>query len=463
MSDCMAQRTQQHAFANPSLAPGCVVTDSKLRLNAKAAAAGRTLEAPRVTGDWSEGAMTGSDQPATSGTAATVSSGTGYREWNVTSQVRTSYENGVDRGFLIRDAGENADAEQQFDSREAGSDPPQLVLTFGAPDFEPPETTIDSRPTGETTSTSATFGFSSSESGSTFECSLDGAGFAACTSPRQYTGLGVGSHEIRVRATDASGNTDDSPASREWTVVPDTTAPETTIDSGPTGSTTNTGATFGFSSSEAGSTFECSLDQATFTSCTSPRQYTGLGVGSHEIRVRATDASGNIDETPAVRTWTVTLACSTVTVGGDRDSWVLQSAAANHFGLDSVLKVDSKSGSSNARALVRFNLPAVPAGCQVTGVKLRLYASSYKSGRTLQAFRLNGNWTETGVTWSNQPTTTGTAATAPSRSSAGYMEWTVTSQEVQSMYSGSNHGFLIRDATETAAATSRASTVEKGI
>jgi large repetitive protein len=289
-----------------------------------------------------------------------VSSGTGYREWNVTSQVRTSYENGVDRGFLIRDAGENADAEQQFDSREAGSNPPQLVLTFGAPDFEPPETTIDSGPTGETTSMSATFGFSSSESGSTFECSLD---------------------------------------------------------------------------------------QATFTSFTSPRQYTGLGVGSHEIRVRATDASGNTDETPAVRTWTVTPACSTVTVGADRDSWVLQSAAGNNFGADSVLKVDSNSGNSNARALVRFNLPATPAGCQVTGVKLRLYASSYNSGRTLQAFQLNGNWTETGVTWSNQAATTGTAATAPSRSSAGYMEWTVTSQ-VQSMYSGSNHGFLIRDATE---------------
>ena len=81
----------------------------------------------------------------------TVSFGTGYREWNVTSQVRTSYQNGVDRGFLIRDAGENADAEQQFDSRDAGGNrpqhsgnqqsfhstekapdsPPQLVVTFG--------------------------------------------------------------------------------------------------------------------------------------------------------------------------------------------------------------------------------------------------------------------------------------------------------------------------------------------
>jgi hypothetical protein len=109
--------------------------------------------------------------------------------------------------------------------------------------------------------------------------------------------------------------------------------------------------------------------------------------------------------------------------------------------------VESKSGSNNARALVRFNLPAIPAGCSVTNVKLRLYASSYVGGRTLQAFRLNGNWNETGVTWGNQPSSTGSAATAPSRTSAGYVEWTVTSQ-VQSMYSGSNHGFLIRDASE---------------
>jgi large repetitive protein len=110
------------------------------------------------------------------------------------------------------------------------------------------------------------------------------------------------------------------------------------------------------------------------------------------------------------------------------------------------MKVDSKSGD-NARVLVHFNLPQTPAGCSVTDVKLRLYASSYKENRTLQAFRLNGNWTETGVTWGNQPTTTGGTATAPSRTSPGYVEWTVTSQ-VQAMYSGANHGFLIRDATE---------------
>ena len=125
---------------------------------------------------------------------------------------------------------------------------------------------------------------------------------------------------------------------------------------------------------------------------------------------------------------------------------MLSSATGNNFGTDSDLKLASKSGD-NARVLVRFNLPTVPAGCSVTNVKLRMYAASYQANRTLQAFRLNGNWTETAVTWANQPTTTGTAATAPSRTSPGYVEWTVTSQ-VQAMYSGANNGFLIRDASE---------------
>jgi hypothetical protein len=75
-----------------------------------------------------------------------------------------------------------------------------------------------------------------------------------------------------------------------------------------------------------------------------------------------------------------------------------------------------------------------------------VYASSYKDGRTLQAIPLGAAWTETGVTWANQPATSGTAATA--RSGFGYREWTVTSQ-LQTMYTpGANNGFLIRDASE---------------
>ena len=67
-------------------------------------------------------------------------------------------------------------------------------------------------------SKSATFTFSSSEAGSTFECSLDGAAFQSCASPKDYTALSNGSHTFRVRAKDAAGNVDASPASSTWKV-----------------------------------------------------------------------------------------------------------------------------------------------------------------------------------------------------------------------------------------------------
>ncbi len=349
------------------------------------------------------------------------------------------YAVGAHHGFLLRDAAENQDAEQQFYARENSSNRPQLLLTFGQPDYDPPDTSIAGTP--------PTFTLTSTEAQSTFECSLDGAAFEACSSPRTYSGLAVGEHELRVRATDRAGNTDPTPAVRTWTVVPDTTAPQTTLGSGlPPASTSSTGASLTFSADEPG-TFECSLDGAAWAACASPKVYSGLSLGAREFRVRAIDAAGNVDGSPAVHTWTITPACQSVTLTPDRDSWVLQSSSGSNYGLDSSLRVEGKS-SANARTLVRFALPTKPAGCQVTGATLRMYASSYKENRTLQVQRLSATWNETAVTWGSQPGTTGATATAPSRISPGWMEWSVT-QQVNDLYGGSNHGLRIRDAAES--------------
>ena len=72
--------------------------------------------------------------------------------------------------------------------------------------------------TGTTSATTASFAFTSSESGSTFECKLDTAAWATCTSPKAYNGLTTGSHTFSVRATDAAGNTDSTPATQTWTI-----------------------------------------------------------------------------------------------------------------------------------------------------------------------------------------------------------------------------------------------------
>ena len=96
---------------------------------------------------------------------------------------------------------------------------------------------------------------------------------------------------------------------------PDTDPPETTISSGPTGSTTATSASFDFTSDEGASTFECRLDAGAWGTCTSPKAYSSLGTGQHTFDVRATDPAGNVDPTPAARTWTID--APTPPAGGD--------------------------------------------------------------------------------------------------------------------------------------------------
>src|SRR5206468_13085503 len=88
-------------------------------------------------------------------------------------------------------------------------------------DDTPPDTFIDSGPSGTTGSTSATFTFSASEPG-TFACDLDGGGFLPCSSPQTHSGLSATTHTFQVRATDTATNPDPSPATRTWTVGPGT-------------------------------------------------------------------------------------------------------------------------------------------------------------------------------------------------------------------------------------------------
>jgi hypothetical protein len=129
---------------------------------------------------------------------------------------------------------------------------------------------------------------------------------------------------------------------------------------------------------------------------------------------------------------------------------VLESSSTSNYGDDTVLKVESKL-ATNARALVRFAMESsIPDGCQVTGAVLRLYAASYKEGRTLVAATLDEDWSEENVSWATQPGTDEESQPATSSSGQGYIEWNVTTQVQGVAAEGAtdNHGFLIRDAAE---------------
>jgi hypothetical protein len=84
--------------------------------------------------------------------------------------------------------------------------------------------------------------------------------------------------------------------------------PGTDIDSGPSVSTTETTATFDFSSNDPDATLECrfdSTDDADFAPCVSPYTKPSLSLGQHTFDVRAVNSMGNFDPTPATRAFTV--------------------------------------------------------------------------------------------------------------------------------------------------------------
>jgi hypothetical protein len=308
-------------------------------------------------------------------------------------------------------------AEQADDAANVGT---SAAHSFTV-DRTAPNTVFTQTPPPATGTTSAGFHFDSSEQGASFECRLDGGAWAPCSSPTIESGLGAGSHTFQVRATDSAGNTDSTPASATWLVNPalpaltlgapadgtrtadatpsfsgvagiaagdsstvtlkiyrpvagapdalvqtrtavrssldgtwsvvpapeledgnywahaeqdgnagtgvsaaisftvDTTPPHTSIASGPQGSTAATSAAFAFSATEAGSTFECRLDGAAWTPCSSPQFYSALSNDVHTFDVRATDDVGNVDPTPASRTWAVDTSGAAVTLEAPAD------------------------------------------------------------------------------------------------------------------------------------------------
>jgi hypothetical protein len=86
-------------------------------------------------------------------------------------------------------------------------------------DSTPPQTAFSSSEPATTADPTGDFELGSSETSSTFQCSLDGAPFAACTSPYTTPPLADGPHELAVRATDAAGNSDATPVTHSWTVL----------------------------------------------------------------------------------------------------------------------------------------------------------------------------------------------------------------------------------------------------
>lgn len=126
---------------------------------------------------------------------------------------------------------------------------------------------------------------------------------------------------------------------------------------------------------------------------------------TYTYQVTASDAAGNTSAKSAPVSFTTsgTPASRTLTVPADADSYVNAAAASANYGNDQQLAV---RGSSAYRAFLHFTLPAAPAGMVLKSARLTVRTSSDAlagSADTLTVQHVAGSWTETGVTWANQP------------------------------------------------------------
>ncbi len=174
-----------------------------------------------------------------------------------------------------------------------------MVAPFGiaVEPGQPPVTTLDDGPPSTTNDPTPTFAFTPSRYGSSSSCTIDGGAAIPCIRTFTPAPLADGAHVFSVSSTllDATG----AAVTRSFTVDQD--APDTLIDSGPSGPTQDASPSFTFEAPGGAIGFTCSLDGSADSDCTSPFVVgTALADGPHSFTVKVTG-----DPTGVTRTFTV--------------------------------------------------------------------------------------------------------------------------------------------------------------
>jgi hypothetical protein len=170
------------------------------------------------------------------------------------------------------------------------------------------------------------------------------------------------------------------------------------------------------------------------------------------------------------RSCTLTATPSTSTV--ETDAFVNQSAPTGTNGTGTTMDSQS-SNAANRRIYLRFDLskcrPAIPGSATVRKALIRLYVTAVPAVcRTEDIFRVGASWTETAITWNNQPFGTAvnnpptaqrtgaiTVGAAPCQNTAAnaYVNgWDVTADTAAFVAgTATNYGWMIRDDAENSA------------
>jgi hypothetical protein len=115
---------------------------------------------------------------------------------------------------------------------------------------------------------------------------------------------------------------------------------------------------------------------------------------------------------------------NTQELGPAADTWALATNPTANSGGDTELRTKQLDGNGGRRAFLKFNLGGLSGTVQ--SAKLRLYGTYLDTGAVLAAAGVSDDgWTESGLTWSNQPAPGATLDTA-SPAAGQWLEFDVT-------------------------------------
>lgn len=462
----------------------------------------RTHSIYRVTGTiWGEGTLTWNNQPAVA-TSATSSVATGttagvWKGWDITADIRSIRDGGVNRGWMLRDASENSGTLYSgwFCTARNGTSPncingtnddPYLSITYQpATDTCTFSATQDSYARSDMAGTNTNTGYLWVGTGTTnYRTFVKFDTSSACEETGAAIPFGAStlsaSFDLFVQSAPGSSRT--YQAHRVTATWTETTPTWTWSNaggnvSGTVTATTATGTTTGvwnswdvtsdvsaFLSGSASDYGWMLRDSAEGNASAIKTQYCPREGGTGCSTVPSTDTAPRLVVTymrPYINT------CTLIPTA---DSYVDEDNPTTNFDAGNLLDVrgnDSNFGTpiyGIYRALVQFNVSSASSGnCVETGAplpatstvwlaSLQLYDFSPPvTSETQQLYRLSASWTEGTVTYNNQPTVPGgTPGSTFVETTAGTQSWDVTT-EVRSFWNGSltNYGWRIFSANET--------------
>ncbi len=248
---------------------------------------------------------------------------------------------------------------------------PYLTYNWIVQAANPVSVTITSAPAASTSSTSASFSFTTAGSVTSLQCSLDGASWTTCTSPKNYNGLVLGAHVFGVLVGDG---TSWSSAQSNWTVSSLPPAPVATFTALHPADGPGTTVSFGWTIANAVTTVECKLDAGAYAACASPTSVSVASTpGPHTFTVRVTGPGG---QTTTASNWNVTATTGpTITITS--------------------APTDSQSTSATINYTVTNPAPGGTAPtltCSLDGA-----AASPACTQPTNAASVNGSWTKSGL------------------------------------------------------------------